>query len=136
MALAVNLKSLSLVVWVDHSLDYGTPSDPFSSNLLTDENIMESMMSEGELWEDHHHHSHLQDYEEDNISDLYHPSIKNFFSNSFPINAINFEQNLSNIEETISIDISTKLGVVEKIHVGVSCSSSELETYRSLLPKF
>ena len=49
----------------------------------------------------HHHRSHLQDYEEDNLSELYHPSIKNFLSNYFPINAIDFERNLSNIEETI-----------------------------------
>ena len=43
---------------------------------------------------------------------------------------------MSNIEENISIDISTKPGVVENIHVGVSCSSSELKTYRSLFREF
>ena len=62
-------------------------------------------MPEGEPWEDHHHHSHLQDYEEDNIIELHHPSIKILFLNSFPINVINSERNLSNIQETISIDI-------------------------------
>ena len=62
MAWAANLKSSSLVIWVDHSLDFGTPSDPFSSTFLTYENIVESMMPEGEPWEDHHHRSHLQDY--------------------------------------------------------------------------
>ena len=79
-------------------------------------------MPEGKPCEDHHHRSHLQDYEEDNIIELYHPSIKTFFSNSLPINAIEFEQNLSNIEETISIDISTKPGVVENIHIDMSYS--------------
>ena len=59
---AANFKSLSPVVWVDCSLDFGTPSDPFSSTFLTDENILETMMSEGEPWEDYHHHSHLPDY--------------------------------------------------------------------------
>ena len=93
-------------------------------------------MSEEEPWEYYHHHSHLPDYEEKNLSELYHTSIKTFFSNSLPINAINSERNLSNIEETISIDISTKPGIVENIHVGVSCSPSELDSYRSLFREF
>ena len=63
MAWVANPKSSSPVVWVDHSLDFGTPSDPFSSTFLTDENILETMMLEGEPWEDHHHRSHLPDYE-------------------------------------------------------------------------
>ena len=91
MAWAVNLKSSSPVIWVDRSLDYGTPSDPFSLTFLTDENILETMMSEGEPWEDHHHHSHIQDYKEDNLSELYYPSIKTFFSNFFPINGFDSE---------------------------------------------
>ena len=126
-----NLKSLSPVIWFDHSLHFGTPSNPFSSTFLTNENILETMMSEEEPWEYYHHRSHLPDYE-DNLSELYHPSIKNFFSNSLPINAIDSEQNLSNIEKNISIDISTKPGMVENIHVGMSCFPLELETYHSL----
>ena len=62
--------------------------------------------------------------------------IKKLFSNSLPINVINSERNLSNIEEAISIDILTKPGIVENIHVGVSCSPSELESYRSLFHEF
>ena len=93
-------------------------------------------MSEGEPWEDYHHNSHLPDYEENNLSELYQPSIKKFFSNYLPINAIDSEQTLSNIEETISIDISTKPSVVENIHVDVSCSPSELDSYRSLFVNF
>ena len=46
------------------------------------------------------------------------------------------EQNLSNIEETIAINISTKPNVVENIHVGKSCSSSELEVYYALFREF
>ena len=103
----------------DRSFDFGTPFDPFSSMFLTDENILETMMLEGEPWKYYHHHSHIPNYEENNLSELYHPSIKNFFLNSFPINAINSERKFSNIEETVSIDISTKPGVVENIHVGI-----------------
>ena len=127
MAWVENLKSASLSVWVDRSLDFGTPSNPFSLTLLIDDNILETMMLEGEQWEYYHHRSHLPYYEENNLSELYHPSIKNFFSNSLPINAIDSERNLSNIEETISIDISTKPGVVENIHVGMSVLHQNLK---------
>ena len=70
-----NPKSTSPSVWVDRSLDFGTPSDPFSLMFLTDENILEAMMSEGQPWKYFHRHSHLPDYEENNLSELYqHPS--------------------------------------------------------------
>ena len=87
MAWETNPKTSSSIVWVNHSLDFGTPSNPFSSTFLTDESIVESMMPEGEPWEDHHHRSDLQDFEEDNLIEPYHPSIKTFFSNYFLINA-------------------------------------------------
>ena len=73
---------------LDCSLDFGTPSDPFFSKFLTDENILEAMMSKGETWEDYHHRSHPPDFEENNLCELHHPSIENFFLNYFPINAI------------------------------------------------
>jgi len=63
-----NLKSVSPSVWVDRSLDFGTPFDPFSSMFLTDQNILETMMSEGEPWEYYLHLPHLPDYEENNLS--------------------------------------------------------------------
>ncbi len=43
---------------------------------------------------------------------------------------------MSNIEETITINISTKTNVVENIHVGKSCSPSELEIYNALFREF
>ena len=66
LAWAAYPKSSPSVVWVDRSLDFGTPSDPFSSIFFADENILETMMSEGEPWEYYHHHSHLPDYEKKN----------------------------------------------------------------------
>ena len=105
MAWVVNLKSLSSIVWVDRSLDYGTQYDPFSSTFWNDEIIMESMMPEGEPWEYYHHRSRLPNYNEDYLIELYHPSISDFFSNSIPINIIESERNLSNIKVMISIDI-------------------------------
>ena len=43
---------------------------------------------------------------------------------------------MSNIEETITINISTKTGVVENIYVGKWCSPSEQEIYNSLFCEF
>ena len=61
----------------------------------------------GEMsWEDYHHHSHLLDDNEDYSHELNHPSIIDFLSNS--VNNVDSERNLSNIEETISINILTK----------------------------
>ena len=58
---------MSLSVWVDRSLDFGTPSDPFSSKFLTDENILEAVMSKGEPSEDYHKRSHIFYYKEKNL---------------------------------------------------------------------
>lgn len=44
--------------------------------------------------------------------------------------------NLSNIEETVSINISTKSNVVENIHVRKSCSPLELDSYHTLFHEF
>eukprot|EP00253_Pinus_taeda_P033125 PITA_33125 len=52
------------------------------------------------------------------------------------VGTLDSERNLSNIEETTAINISTKTDVVENIHVGKSCSSSELEIYSTLFHEF
>ena len=52
------------------------------------------------------------------------------------MNTVDFERNLSNIEETTTINISTKIDVVENVHVGKSCSSLELEIYSALFREF
>lgn len=92
------------------------------------------MMIREAPWEYYHHHSHLPDYDEDYSSDLNHPLVFDFLSNT--INMMDSEKNLSNIEETIAINISTKLDVVESIHVRKTCSSSELEIYCTLFREF
>ena len=46
------------------------------------------------------------------------------------------EGNLGNITQTMSIDISAKPGIVENIHVGVTCSSEEVQVYTSLFREF
>jgi len=92
------------------------------------------MMIDGAPWEDYHHRSHLPDCKEDSSNGLDHPSVFEFLSNT--INMVDSERNLSNIEETIAINISTKTDVIENIHVSKSCSSSELEIYYTLFHEF
>ena len=94
------------------------------------------MMIGEEHWEDYHNHFHLPDEIEDYSNELNHPSVVDFLSNSIFIDTVDSEWNLSNIEETISINISTKPNIVENIHVGKSCSPSKLDSYRALFREF
>ena len=98
-----NPNQRSSSVWVDRSREYGTPLDPWSRVHGTDEGILQSMMIEGASWNDHHHRSLLPEYEEDTQKDLYHPSVFEFLTNT--VNMVDSERNLSNIEETIAINI-------------------------------
>ena len=92
------------------------------------------MMIEGAPWNDHHHRSLLPECEEETHHDLYHPSVFEFLTNT--VNTVDSERNLSNIEENIAINISTKTDVVENIYVGKCCSPSELEIYNALFREF
>jgi len=92
------------------------------------------MAIEGEPWKDNHHRSLLPNCEEDTPNDLPHPSVFDFISNT--VNTVDSERNLSNIEETTAINISTKTNVLENIYVGKGCSPLELEIYEALFREF
>jgi hypothetical protein len=47
-----------------------------------------------------------------------------------------YEGNLCNIFPTIPLDISIKLGVVENVHIGASCSTDAIVAYKSLFQEF
>ena len=134
LAWEANPNQRSSSIWIDRSREYGTPSDPWSRVHVTDEGILQSMVIEGAPWNDSHHHSLLPDCGEDTQNDLYHPSVFDFLSNT--VNTVDSERNLSNIEETIAINISTKTDVVDNIYVGKCCSPSELEIYNALFREF
>lgn len=136
LACAENPNPSSPIVWVDRLLEYGTSSAPFSCTFSTNEGIFQLMMTKEEPWEDYHHLSHLPDHIEDVSNEPNRLSIVDFLSNYVFIDTVDSERNVSNIEETISIDISTKLGIVENIHVDKSCSPLELETYCALFHEF
>ena len=78
---AANPNPSSPIAWVDNLLEYGTSSDPFSRTFSTVEGIIQSMMMEGEPWEDYHHRSHLKDHIEDYSNELNHPLVIDFPSN-------------------------------------------------------
>ena len=119
-----NPNQRSSSVWIDRSKEYGTPSNPWSRVHVTNEGIVQSMVIEGAPWEDYHHHFLLLDCEEYSPDDLHHPSVFYFLSNT--VNTVDSKPNLSNIEETIAINILTKTDVVENIYFGNCCSASEL----------
>ena len=73
---------------------------------------------------------------EDYSNELNHTSVVDFLSNSIFIDIVDSKHNLSNIKETISINISTKPNVVENIHVGKYFSSSKLDNYHTFFHEF
>ena len=64
-------------------------------------------------WDKHHHHSFLPNHIEDNLSDVYLPNFSEPFVNFVSIHEVDFEKNLSNIKETIPLNISIKPRIVE-----------------------
>lgn len=93
------------------------------------------MVMEEEPWEYYHHHSHLLDHIEYYSNELSHPLVVDFLSFFF-IDIVDSARNLSNIEETISINILSKPNIAENIHVGKYCSPSELYIYHYLFYEF
>ena len=87
----MNPNPFSSIAWVDRSLEYGTSSDPFSGIFSTDEGIIQSMMMEGEPWEDYHHRSHIPDHREDYSNELNHPSVVDFLLNFVFIDKVDSE---------------------------------------------
>lgn len=46
------------------------------------------------------------------------------------------EGNMGNITQTMPIDISIKPGIVENIHIGVTCSPEEIQIYTNFFHEF
>jgi len=91
LGLGGNSNQHSSSVWIDRSREYGTSSDPWSHVHSTEKGIIQSMMIGETPWEDHYHRSHLPNYQEDYSSDLNHPSVFDFLSNT--VKAVNSENN-------------------------------------------
>lgn len=90
-------------------------------------------------WNDHHYHlSFLPSPHkiENDFSNTFSPQIVNSLESPISMLQSEFERNLGNIYDTISIDISVKTRVVENIHVGSSCAIKEIQTYKALFQEF
>jgi hypothetical protein len=125
-----------LTSWLDSlssTFDFNQPIFP------SDESIMEMLSIEEAQWDDNHHHSSF-------LPSL--DEIEKDVSSIFPINIIDSPQsliltqdtisegNLGNILHRITVDISTKEGIVENIQLGANCSTEEVETYTALFKEF
>jgi len=97
---------------------------------------MMRLITDNALWDDHHHHSSLLDSIEDDLSDVYLPNIVKSFTSFVSIYEFDSKKNLSNIEETIPLDISVKPVIAENIYIGASFSPSDIETYKTLFQEF
>ena len=131
------LDQYSLPEWAETS---SSPSHDFlSDTLLSNEAILKAMMMSKRPWEDNHHRSSLLPTlsEEDfplkkeasiNGKDKFHLP-----STSYGVSS---EGNMSNISKTITIDISVKPGVVERIMIRANCSPEENALYKALSQEF
>jgi hypothetical protein len=111
--------------------------DPFRVIFPTDEMIMSVL--DDTPWDDGHHRSilFLEQQTLENYQRISTPSTVVVIS-TVPQSTrdVFAEGNLSNISPTIPIDISVKPGIVENVHIGASCSPTEIVTYTSLFKEF
>jgi hypothetical protein len=113
--------------------------DPFHIIFPMDEMIMSVMSMEDTPWDDGHHRSIL--FLEQHTIESYQwisTPLTVVIISSIPESSHDmlYEGNLSNISPTIPLDISIKPGVVENVHIGASCSTDEVVTYKSLFQEF
>jgi hypothetical protein len=113
--------------------------DLFHVVFSMDEMIMSVMSMEDTRWDDGHHCSILF-LEQHTIESYQRISTSStvVVTSSIPDSThdVIYEGNLSNISPTIPLDISIKPRVVENVHIGASCSTNEVVTYKSLFQEF
>lgn len=106
--------------------------DFLNDNLPSNESILEVMSLFERPWEDSHHRSSFPPGSTTNMAS-FHPHLWTSLS-QLPslLSDVFLEGNLSNILETISINISVKQGVVEYIQIGVDFSSEGIQLYTAI----
>jgi hypothetical protein len=103
--------------------------------LPSDEAIIEAMTGPYKPWEDLHHRSYF-------LPELHRIEVGEFTitmtgEKPCPINLlatqdVYAEGNMATIAETIPINISRTLGVIENVFVGADCSPEEIHIYTDL----
>ena len=90
---------------------------------------MEIMSLDESLWEDHHHrYSFIPnvDLVDSDFVSLISSNIVKHPQTPVLLQGSDSKGNLYNITQTIPIDISVKPGVVEHVHIGQNCSTTEI----------
>jgi hypothetical protein len=114
-------------------------SDPLKESFPSDEAIIETMSPEELPWSDHHHRSSFLPPHSEMATCL------GRFASCLPhiplqtpiqLYQVSSEGNMGNITQTLAIDISVKTGVVENIHIGVTCTPEEIQLYTDLFREF
>ena len=114
-------------------------SDPFQHAFETDESIREILSLDELPWDDlHHRSSFLPDLDkfENDFSSIFTIDYVEEPQNPISITNSGFETNLGNISTTLLVNISVKPGIIENIHIGSSCSTEEIKTYKALFQEF
>jgi hypothetical protein len=112
--------------------------DLFHVVFPTDEMIMSLMSMEDTPWDDGNHRSILF-LERDTIESYQRIlTLSTVVISSIPESThdVLYEGKLINISTTIPLDISIKLDIVENFHIGASCYTNEVHTYKTLFQEF
>jgi len=113
-------------------------SDPLQEIFPSDEAIIETMSLEEPPWLDHHHRSSFLPAPQDMLTCLerFAPCLASQpLQTPIQIYQVS-EGNMGNITQTQPIDISAKPGIVEHIHIGVTCTLEEIQLYTDLFREF
>jgi len=113
--------------------------DPLQETFPSDEAIIETMSLEELPWPNHHHRSSFLPAHQDMLTCLerfapYLPSQP--LQTPIQVYQVSSEGNMGNITQTQPIDISAKPGIVEHIHIGVTCTPEEIRLYTDLFREF
>ena len=112
-------------------------STTFFELVHTDEQIHEILSVDDLPWEDLHHRSLFLpelDHFENDFSSIFTTDYVKEPQN--PLQHPESELNLGNISRTVPIEISVKPRIIEKIHIGASCTDDEIQTYKALFQEF
>ena len=114
-------------------------SDLLDTKQFVDETIMEVMCPIEKAWDIYHHRSSfIPTIDQLKKIDLELTIDKKFdwFKCPFLAQSVFIEGNLSNISNTIPINIYSNPDIIENIMIGLDCSPQEIEIYTSLFKEY
>lgn len=109
--------------------------DPLKEIFPSDEAIIETMSLEEPPWSDSHHRYSFLPTHRDMLTCLerFAPCLPSQpLQTPIQIYQVSSEGNMGNITQTQPIDFSAKTGVIEHIHIGVTCTPEEVQLYTDL----